>query len=153
MIHLHLRTELKLCTRQQMIFLNWSLSIDWLFQIRKHFRQFTFIRTKGKENDHFDFVINFSLLNRYVYISAYYDAQHSLVYRSLLDGSNLETFITLNYPVLGMTLDYRHPRLYVMLSNGDIESYATDASQPWKTRIYSFKSTHLNNCRSVGWNN
>lgn len=76
---------------------------------------------------------------RYLYISAYYDAQHSLIYRSLLDGSNLETFISLFQPVLSMTLDYRHPRLYVMLSNGEIESYALDSSQPWKTSVHRFK--------------
>lgn len=76
---------------------------------------------------------------RYLYISAYYDAQHSLIYRSLLDGSNLETFISLFQPVLSMTIDYRHPRLYVMLSNGEIESYALDSSQPWKTSVHRFK--------------
>lgn len=75
-----------------------------------------------------------------MYISAYYDSQHSMVYRSLLDGSNLETFINLPYPVLGMAIDYRHPRLYVMLSNGEIQSYATDLSQPWMTRVYYFQS-------------
>jgi len=79
----------------------------------------------------------------YLYISAYYDAQHSLIYRCLLDGSNLETFINLYQPVLSMTIDYRHPRLYVILSNGEIESYAIDSSQPWKTKIYHFKSKIL----------
>lgn len=63
-----------------------------------------------------------------------------MIYRSLLDGSNLETIITLNHPVLGMTIDYRHPRLYAMLSNGDIESYSIDGSQPWKALVYSLKS-------------
>jgi hypothetical protein len=86
---------------------------------------------------------NFFLFLSYVYISAYYDAQHSLIYRSLLDGSNLETFISLYQPVLGMTVDYRHPRLYVMLSNGEIESYAIDSSQPWKTNIYRFKGIRI----------
>lgn len=80
------------------------------------------------------------ILFRYLYISAYYDAQHSFVYRSLLDGSNLEIFLTVSYPVLSMTLDYRHPRLYVLLSNGEIESYAIDESQPWKTSVYRFQS-------------
>jgi hypothetical protein len=76
----------------------------------------------------------------YLYISAYYDAQHSVIYRSLLDGSNLEVFIHLYQPVLSMTIDYRHPRLYVMLANGEIESYAMDSSQPWKTSVFQFKS-------------
>ena len=76
---------------------------------------------------------------RYLYISAYYDAQHSLIYRSLLDGSNLETFTSLFQPVLSMTIDYRHPRLYIMLSNGEIESDALDSSQPWKTSVHRFK--------------
>ena len=80
-------------------------------------------------------------LIRYLYISAYYDAQHSFVYRSLLDGSNLKLFLTLDYPTLSMTLDYRHPRLYVLLSNGEIESYSIDASQPWKSSVYHFQST------------
>lgn len=80
---------------------------------------------------------------RYFYISAYYDGQHSLIYRCLLDGSNLETFISLYQPVLSMTMDYRHPRLYVMLANGEIESYAIDSSQPWKTKIYRFKSKKI----------
>lgn len=74
-----------------------------------------------------------------MYISSYYDAQHSLIYRSLLDGSNLETFINLYEPVLWMTIDYRHPRLYVILSSGQIESYSIDSSQPWRTIVYSFK--------------
>jgi hypothetical protein len=39
-----------------------------------------------------------------------------------------------------MTIDYRHPRLYVMLSNGMIESYAIDSSQPWRMNVYHFKS-------------
>ena len=39
-----------------------------------------------------------------------------------------------------MTIDYRHPRLYVILSNGEIESYSIDISQPWKTSVYHFKS-------------
>ncbi|CAF1500938.1 unnamed protein product, partial [Adineta ricciae] len=84
--------------------------------------------------------INAQPLQGYLYISAYYDAQHSFVYRSLLDGSNLEIFLTLQYPVLSMTVDYRHPRLYLMLSNGDIESYTTDTHQAWKTSIYSIKT-------------
>lgn len=63
-----------------------------------------------------------------------------MIYRCLLDGSNLVTFISLYQPVLSMTLDYRHPRLYVMLADGHIESYAIDSSQPWKTNIYQFKS-------------
>ncbi|CAF0938219.1 unnamed protein product [Adineta steineri] len=83
--------------------------------------------------------VNVHPLQGYVYISTYYDAQHSLIYRSLLDGSNLETFINLYQPVLSMTIDYRHLRLYAMLSNGEIESYAIDSSQPWKTNIYRFK--------------
>jgi len=41
-----------------------------------------------------------------------------------------------------MTIDYRHPRLYVLLSNGEIESYAIDSSQPWKTNIYFFQSKY-----------
>ncbi len=77
---------------------------------------------------------------RYLYVSAYYDAQHSFIYRSLLDGSNLEIFLTLQYSVLSMTIDYRHPRLYVILSNGEIESYSIDSSQPWKISVYHFKS-------------
>lgn len=77
---------------------------------------------------------------RYLYISAYYDAQHSFVYRSLLDGSNLKLFLTLDYPTLSMTVDYRHPRLYVLLSNGEIESYSIDASQPWKSSVYHFQN-------------
>ncbi|UJR15454.1 hypothetical protein I4U23_002397 [Adineta vaga] len=84
--------------------------------------------------------INVQPLQGYLYISAYYDAQHSFVYRSLLDGSNLEIFLTLPYPVLSMTIDYRHPRLYTILSNGDIDSYTTDSNQPWKTNIYSVKN-------------
>jgi hypothetical protein len=44
-----------------------------------------------------------------------------------------------------MTVDYRHPRLYVMLSNGEIESYAIDSSQPWKTNIYRFKGIRIFN--------
>ncbi|CAF3052787.1 unnamed protein product [Rotaria socialis] len=84
--------------------------------------------------------INVHPLQGYLYISAYYDAQHSLVYRSLLDGSNLETFISLHRPVLSMTIDYRHPRLYVILSSGEIESYAIDSSQPWKKTVYYFKN-------------
>jgi hypothetical protein len=63
-----------------------------------------------------------------------------MIYRCLLDGSNLVTFIHLYQPVLSMTIDYRHPRLYVMLANGQIESYAIDSSQPWKTNVYQFKS-------------
>jgi hypothetical protein len=63
-----------------------------------------------------------------------------MIYRCLLDGSNLEIFISLYQPVLSMTIDYRHPRLYVMLANGEIESYAIDSSQPWKKNIYHFKS-------------
>jgi hypothetical protein len=43
-----------------------------------------------------------------------------------------------------MTIDYRHPRLYVMLANGEIECYAIDASQPWKTSVYQFKSKSKN---------
>jgi hypothetical protein len=82
--------------------------------------------------------INVHPLQGYLYISSYYDAQHSFIYRSLLDGSNLEIFLTLQYPVLSMTIDYRHPRLYVMLSNGEIESYSIDISQPWKTSVYHF---------------
>jgi hypothetical protein len=39
-----------------------------------------------------------------------------------------------------MTIDYRHPRLYVILSNGEIESYSIDSSQPWKISVYHFKS-------------
>jgi len=78
-----------------------------------------------------------------LYISAYYDAQHSFVYRSLLDGTNLEIFLTLEYPVLSMTVDYRHPRLYVLLSNGLIESYSIDRSQPWKMNVYRFQSKIL----------
>ena len=39
-----------------------------------------------------------------------------------------------------MTIDYRHPRLYVILSNGEIESYSIDSSQPWKTSVYHFKN-------------
>jgi hypothetical protein len=27
-----------------------------------------------------------------------------------------------------------------MLANGQIESYAIDSSQPWKTNVYQFKS-------------
>ena len=50
------------------------------------------------------------------------------------------TFISLYQPVLSMTLDYRHPRLYVMLADGQIESYAIDSSQPWKNNVYQFKS-------------
>jgi hypothetical protein len=42
-----------------------------------------------------------------------------------------------------MTIDYRHPRLYVLLSNGEIESYSIDTSQPWKTSIYHFKGKDL----------
>ena len=79
-------------------------------------------------------------LIRCLYISAYYDAQHSFVYRSLLDGSNLRVFLTLDYPTLSMALDYRHPRLYVLLSNGEIESYSIDISQPWKRSVYHFQS-------------
>ncbi|CAF1341226.1 unnamed protein product [Rotaria sordida] len=84
--------------------------------------------------------VNVHPLQGYLYISAYYDSQHSFIYRSLLDGSNLETFISLYQPVLSMTIDYRHPRLYVILSNGEIESYAIDSSQPWKTNLYQFKN-------------
>ncbi|CAF4022418.1 unnamed protein product [Rotaria magnacalcarata] len=39
-----------------------------------------------------------------------------------------------------MTIDYRHPRLYVVLSTGEIESYAIDSSQPWKKTVYHFKN-------------
>ena len=97
------------------------------------------IRFKGKKKD--DGAVQFNGFSfSYVYISTYYDAQHSFIYRSLLDGSNLEIFLTLHYPVLSMTIDFRHPRLYALLSNGEIESYATDSSQPWKTTLHQFLS-------------
>jgi len=39
-----------------------------------------------------------------------------------------------------MTIDYRHPRLYIILSNGEIESYSIDISQPWKQNVYNFQN-------------
>lgn len=82
----------------------------------------------------------FFFFESYLYLSAYYDGQHSIVYRCLLDGSNLEVFLHLSQPVLTMTIDYRHPRVYVVLADGLIESYAIDSSQPWKKAIYQLHS-------------
>lgn len=76
-----------------------------------------------------------------------------MIYRCLLDGSNLVTFISLYQPVLSMALDYRHPRLYAMLADGHIESYAIDSSQPWKTNIYQFKSKTQMKCIREGERN
>ena len=106
-----------------------------------------YIPFKGKREHNWALPIT-QFSSRYLYISTYYDAQHSFVYRSFLDGSNLQIFITLHYPVLSMTIDYRHPRLYVLLSNGEIESYATDSSQPWKSTLHQFTS---NRSYSLPW--
>lgn len=81
--------------------------------------------------------------NSYLYLSAYYDGQHSMIYRCLLDGSNLEVFLHLSQPVLTMTIDYRHPRLFAILADGLIESYAIDSSQPWKKTLYQLQSRRI----------
>lgn len=86
-----------------------------------------------------EFVCQEFVFFRYLYISAYYDAQHSFVYRSFLDGSNLEVLLTLHYPILSLTVDYRHPTFYLLLSNGDIESYIIDTQSTWKTMLYQFR--------------
>ncbi|UJR31341.1 hypothetical protein I4U23_018836 [Adineta vaga] len=136
-----------------------SLEVDWIHRLvyvlyddpssssngieimyaNNDYTQLTFVNRLTFSNMKTISSINVHPLQGYLYISAYYDAQHSLIYRSLLDGSNLETFINLYQPVLSMTIDYRHPRLYVILSNGEIESYAIDSSQPWQTSVHRFK--------------
>ncbi|CAF0737282.1 unnamed protein product [Didymodactylos carnosus] len=80
----------------------------------------------------------------YLYISSYFDSQHSLIYRSWLDGSKLEVFIQhVSSPILSMAIDYRHAQLYVLLSNGldhsEIVSYSLNNKQSWKKTIYAFK--------------
>ncbi|CAF1201178.1 unnamed protein product [Rotaria sordida] len=114
--------------------------IEIMYSNKNDYTQLTFVNRLTFSNTKTISSINVHPLQGYLYISAYYDAQHSFVYRSLLDGSNLEIFLTLQYPVLSMTIDYRHPRLYVLLSNGEIESYAIDKSQPWKINVYYFKN-------------
>ncbi|CAF3395990.1 unnamed protein product [Rotaria socialis] len=116
-----------------------SNGIEIMYSNKNDYTQLTFMNRLTFSNIKTISSVNVHPLQGYLYISAYYDAQHSFVYRSLLDGSNLEIFLTLQYPVLSMTIDYRHPRLYVLLSNGEIESYAIDESQPWKTSVYYFK--------------
>ncbi|CAF1101829.1 unnamed protein product, partial [Didymodactylos carnosus] len=83
-------------------------------------------------------------LQGYLYISGYFDSQRSSIYRSWLDGSNLEVFIPhVSSPILSMVIDYRHPQLYALLSNGlnhsEIVSYSLNDKQPWKRTIYAFK--------------
>ncbi|CAF0998634.1 unnamed protein product [Adineta steineri] len=113
-----------------------SNGIEIMYATTNDYTQLIFVNRLTFSNLKTISSINVQPLQGYLYISAYYDAQHSFIYRSLLDGSNLEIFLILQYPVLSMTIDYRHPRLYVMLSNGKIESYAIDSSQPWKTDVY-----------------
>ncbi len=120
-----------------------SNGIEILYANKNDYTQLTFINRLTFSNMKTISSINVHPLQGYLYISAYYDSQHSFIYRSLLDGSNLEVFLILDYPVLSMTIDYRHPRLYVLLSNGEIESYSIDTSQPWKKNIYNFNSKNL----------